>query len=211
VAGNEAPKPVIIRGWLTGDLLMVELALFGWGIAWRDEASTAMLDALTTGIALRPDRRQRVPVQVLDLAHSRTGFVDPPPGRPSCAIIDMRSPLTIRRRNSRHAEPPALLFACARRVNAMARWQGAQLMLDEAALAKTIAALDIDSENWLRHRWARHSRNQGDQPIAMEGWTGRLVFRGDLGALAPLIQLAATCNIGTGAALGLGWFDAVVV
>lgn len=206
---GEIPRPFVLRGWIEGARAVVELRLFGWAVAWRDAASAALLDALRTGVTLADGRRARVSINPDDLDHKRFAFIDTPEN--ACyAALRFRSPVAVRQRALVHAAPQAILKSAARRVGSMALWQGAKLHLDDTGLHRTLDRLDLDTNGWLPYRWTRHSRRQGDTPIPMEGWLGSLVVRGPLGSLAPLLSLAQTCNLGSHAGLGLGWFDLVL-
>lgn len=210
IDGDEAAKPLSLRAWLSGPHLIADLTLFGWGIAWRDEAAAALLDALQSGIAIRADRRLRSPAQVIDVAHTRRAFAEVPTVKPTYAALTFRSPVTIRQGEAHHSEPRALLLAAVRRVAALARWQGCRLTGDMADWRALIARLDLATEDWHPHAWQRHSRRGGDMTIPMRGHTGRLIARGDLGDLGLILGMAEACNIGSGAALGLGWYDLVL-
>lgn len=45
----------------------------------------------------------------------------------------------------------------------------------------------------------------------MNGLIGRLVVRGEIVRLLPALTLAESCNTGSHAGLGLGWYELVTV
>ena len=208
--GADAPRPFVVHAWCAGERVIVDLVLFGAAVGWRDEAAAAMLDALQGGIALGADVRLRVPVVPDEVIHTRAGFCDAPENA-TYARLTFRAPVALRQRDVVHAAPAALLRGSLRRIAAMAPWQGLRLVCDHQRIHQIIATLDVDEDNWRPYAWQRHSRRQGDTPIPMRGWLGSLTLRGDLREFATVLALAETCNIGSHAGLGLGWFDLVMV
>ncbi|WP_170984798.1 CRISPR system precrRNA processing endoribonuclease RAMP protein Cas6 [Roseomonas sp. AR75] len=207
---DETAKPALVRGWIEGAALIAELRIFGCAIAWRDEAATAMLDALQEGVALRgAPRAQRRPVTPSGVVHRRVSCLDIPASA-AHGMMRFRSPVTVRQRGVAHARPDAVFGAALRRVDRMARWQGCRLLTPDDWLARHSSGLDVATRYWREVSWERFTRNQGDTPVPMRGHLGELTLDGDLGELAPLLMMAETCNIGSHAALGMGWFDWIV-
>jgi hypothetical protein len=206
---RETVKPFVIRASLSGREAIVALTLFGMGIGWGREAEAAMLLALEGGVSLRAEGRHRRPFPVLSVERRRFGFLEPQ--GETYARLAFRSPVAVRAGALTHAEPRAVLMSLATRAEGLAPWLGIKLIHGRRTLKEAIAALDIETEDWRRHNWDRHSRNQGDVEIPMEGWLGTLVARGNLRPLAPYLAIGAAANTGSRAALGQGWFELVGV
>ena len=207
--GEGHAKPVVIRGWIERQHLIVELRLFGWAMAWRHEAATAMLDALQSGVALKGGRRAlRCAVEPEHVEHRRVSFVDLPAGT-SQARLRFRSPVGLRQRARTHGDPRAILAAALPRIERMARWQACRLVVGGGWWKERLDRLQVSGENWRRLSWDRFTRNQGGTAVPMSGFLGDLVVDGWLDDVALVLALAETCNVGSHAALGMGWFDAV--
>ncbi|MFO0371393.1 MAG: CRISPR system precrRNA processing endoribonuclease RAMP protein Cas6 [Brevundimonas sp.] len=203
---EEMAKPIVIRAWLEGRHLVVELRVFGTAIAWRDEAANAMLDALQQGIAIRgAPRALRIPVATERMDHGRVSFVDVP--RATQGLIRFRSPFTVRRNGVRHAAPEAVLPAMLGRIERMAPWQACLLQFSNTRIRAAIDGASLDVMRWDRVSWQRHTRNRGDIAVPMLGWVGEIRLQGVTEELAVVLALAETCNAGSHAALGMGWFE----
>jgi hypothetical protein len=200
--GLEVPRPAIVRADVTGGKLIVDVHLFGDAMAWRDDAALALLLALRGGVALSAGGRLRVSVEPDDVVLSRICGVRPIEGV-KWAAMRLRTPASVRHGRQTINDPLALARSCVRRVQAMACWQGVHVEADLAATSGIVA----DDRDLLRYQWARHSRRSGDKAIPMAGHLGRLVLTGSLAKLTPWLMLAATCNTGSHAGLGLGWFE----
>lgn len=216
--GLEIPKPLTLRAWVDKRLLTVELRLFGEAAACMPEAAEALVRTLEGGISLRTGGRQRVPVRVIDVFGKTDCGVAVPRDGATMAVLRFRSPVTIRHKVSQasHArlrakdDARAILNSIERRVASLARWQMAELVEDKAILKAVIDELAVDETDMVPIPWVRHSVRQGNIGIPMQGYVGTLRAVGRLGPLLPLLALAAECNTGSHASLGLGWFDLVV-
>ncbi len=199
-------KPVVIRASLERRGLVVELRVFGSAIGWRDEAAAAMLDALQQGIALRAaPRALRVRVEPERVEHRRVSHLDV--RRSKGGLLRFRSPFTVRRHGVNHADPSALLPAMLGRVQRMAPWQACDLVLPVESIEATIGAVQLDVLRWDRVSWLRHTRNRGDVAVPMVGRIGEMRLEGLTDDVAAILALAETCNAGSHAALGMGWFE----
>jgi hypothetical protein len=133
-------------------------------------------------------------------------------GRPQVRLV-FANPSLIRRsikghRRLHHAlEHHPVLRGCVRRVLAMVRLQGFRIACDAIAVARWIDRLSLDERELTAFRFSRHPVRQGNTPIPMAGWLGALGLDGPLAPLAPWLSLAETCNTGSHAGLGMGWFD----
>jgi hypothetical protein len=197
----------VVRAWIEGDRLIVELRLFGDAIAWRNEAAMAMLMALRGGIALRAGRRaQRRRVEPLEVLHEAVSGVGWEGGARE-GVMRFRTPLSLRRRHTSVTNPLRVLPAVLGRVRRLAPWQGCALRLPVGWLDTAQIAARIEVEDWRTVRWERFTRNQGPVAVPVSGQIGQLRLR-QLGEDAGLmLAIAETCNVGSHAALDMGWFD----
>jgi hypothetical protein len=208
-SGLEVPKPAVIRGWIDGEALIAEVHLFGWGDVYLDQAAAALAAALEEGVSLGSGVRQRVPVEVVDAGERACGLVEVP-GQAGSAVLSFRTPVVVRNVGRLRQNPTAVLKSLLLRVSGMARWQGYDLQADWRALHERIEALTIDVLDLDDTAWERHSIRRGDSAIPMHGLLGKLRLSGNLIPLLPFLAIAETCNTGSHAALGLGWFDLAV-
>jgi hypothetical protein len=204
-----------LRGGIEGGLLVVDLMVFGDAMAWTTQAATALVLALEGGIALSALSRVRAPVTIMDIQQRRVANMSVVPS-PEYAALTFRSPVSVRTGGQLSTDPAAIVRACIRRVQAMARWHGMATPPLPRDLVDMVDDLQVDPSELTTYGWARHSRRQGNTAIPMAGWLGRLELRprsrrGSLAPLAPWLTLAATCNVGSHASLGLGWFDLTMI
>lgn len=204
-AGTEVPRPMIIRAWVAGGSVIAELRLFGDAMAWRGEARQALAQALAGGIAFAGSR-QRVELAGAEIREDRVWQL-PLAETADYASLTFRTPVSTRQGGRLSRDPRSLVRSLLRRAETMARWQGVALAPPEGAVAAALAAIDIDDREMQPFQSIRHSRRQRDRDIPVEGHLGRLVLRGPLRPLLPYLTLCATCNTGSHASLGFGWFD----
>jgi hypothetical protein len=171
-----------------------------------DEAAEALLRALAGGIAIAPESMHRVRLEPLEVQRERIDGIGPP-ARATAASLIFRSPIAVRSGGRVKADPAAILRAVLLRVSAMARWQGVTFAADWPALHRLIDETAADDSALVPATWRRYSQRRGAEPIPMAGWVGPLRLAGRLDPLTPYLALAATCNAGSHAALGLGWYD----
>lgn len=201
---DEVPKPAIIRASIEGDLLIVDLSIFGEAAVFLDVAAAALAAALEEGIALLDGaRRQRVPITILEAGETTIGSVEWPDSAGG-AVLQFRTPVCIRRRAASHVAPNAVVRAAWRRVRTLAPWMGVRLA-GPPVLFDGLAF----SDDLLPVTWQRFSQRQGSVPIPMEGMVGSMTVTGALARHLPALAAAATANVGSHAALGLGWYDIV--
>lgn len=208
-AGLEAPRPMVLRAHIEGTRLLIDLHVFGDAMAWGQDAALAMTLALGEGIALSSRSRARRAIEVEDIVKRRV-HAAPPPLHADYASLTFYSPVTIRLGDRLNEDPRAILRSAVRRVQSMARWQGVSVPAPEEDMLREIALLSCDDADLRRYAWSRHSMRQGDTPIPMRGMIGRLIVRGAMAHVLPALWLAESCNTGSHAALGLGWFDLVL-
>lgn len=204
--GDEVPRPLLARAWIADGLLHAEVRLFGDAMAWADDAGPALLMALRGGLALSGRSRRRVAAEPDDVYEARTWHVAVP-DRIDYASLTFRSPVTTRLGGRLSGDPRSILRGVLRRVEAMARWQGAALLPPTDAACRALETVAVDARALHFYRATRHSRRQGDRAIPMAGHLGRLVLTGQLAPLVPYLAIAETCNIGSHAGLGFGWYD----
>jgi hypothetical protein len=207
-AGDEVPRPLCIRAWIADNIVYCEVRVFGWGMFWHQEAGAALMRCLERGIAFSDRGRSRAALELIDLTRMRMDGIDVPAAR-SGALLHFRAPFASRLRGAVNDNPRSIVPAIIRRVQAMARWQGFALP-SAAALLRETRALKVTAQDWRTYGWTRHSQRQRDNDIPAEGMLGSVMLEGDLERLAPWIALAASCNIGSHASMGMGWFDVAV-
>lgn len=200
--GLEVPRPAIVRADVKQGQLLIDVHVFGDAMAWSEDAALAILMALRGGIALSSVGGIRVAIEPHDVILSRRTGV-PFPVAPKWAAMRLRTPTAVRHGGRSIDDPMAIARSCFRRVCAMARWQGVLIEPNLSALD----GVDADGRDLQVFSWSRHSRRQRDRKIPMAGHLGRLVLTGALAPFSPWLALAATCNTGSHAGLGLGWFD----
>lgn len=205
-SGVDVGKPFVIRALVDHQHIIVELRLFGMAAKWLDEAVVAMVAALEGGIALRPEQSLWVPLVVEDVL-TASGRLTGPPVRATLANLTFRSPVSVRRADRRVTDPRSLLASVVQRVEAMAPWQSIKLAHDAASARATVDGLRFDDSDLTAYRWQRNSIRAGNQPIGVMGLLGRLAVAGKLAPLIDYLRIAETCNTGSHAGLGLGWFD----
>lgn len=202
----ELGKPFVIRAWSERDLLAVELRLFGMAQIWKHEAVAAMLGALEGGVAVQAGGSLRVPLRVLDIV-TRQEPISGLEYAPRSAALSFRTPVSVRHRNEHVTHPASVVRSILSRVESLARWHGIALEHDRQLLSHAVDHLALDDRALLPHRWSRHSIRCGDVAIGMMGQLGSLRIAGDLAMLTDYLLIAQTCNTGSHAAMGLGWFD----
>lgn len=207
MAGLEVPKPAVIRADVEGDRLVVRLRLFGAAGLHLEEAAETLATALEGGISLSPYTRLRTPVPVERILTGRRSSVELPDMHVQSAALIIRSPLVVRSGSRLQTAPASIFKSVLNRVSSMAFWQRFHLNADWRTLHQTIDELRFDLRELRVHRWQRYSIRQGDRPIPMHGHLGAVRVEGDLSHLAPFLLLAETCNTGSHASLGFGWFD----
>jgi hypothetical protein len=205
--GLEVPKPAVIRATASQETLVVRLRLFGFSAIHLNESAESLAVALEQGISLSPDTRVRTPIPVTRILLGRQAMVELPQFRARSATLILRTPLVVRTGQRLQPEPTAIFTSLLNRVSSMCYWQGYRLEADWAQLHHAIANLDFDTRELYAHRWQRHSIRRGDEPIPVHGHLGVLRVAGDLSTLAPFLLLGETCNTGSHASLGLGWYE----
>jgi hypothetical protein len=205
-AGLELPKPFVIRARASRDTIIVELSLFGHAGVFTDEAVEALRRALARGIAISPEAAMRIPLEIVSESRSRMGGLQVFESARAASLV-FRTPVAVRTRDQIRSDPSSIMRSVLLRVSGMARWQGVSLAADWLRLHRVIDALDANDSELTCVRWRRYSLRRGDSAIPMTGWLGPLRFGGRLNDLAPYLAIAETCNVGSHASLGLGWFD----
>jgi hypothetical protein len=205
-AGLEVPKPFVMRAWTEHDALVAEVSLFGMAGVFIDDAEAALVACLEKGIALGPESQHRVQLEVTSVGRSRSDGVVLP-DRPVAASLAFRTPVSVRTGSSLNADAGSILRSVLLRASGMARWQGAELEAGWQELHRAIGGINIDDAGLIPARWRRYSLRRGDQAIPVAGWLGPLRLAGRISDLAPFLKLAESCNTGSHASLGLGWFD----
>ncbi|MGP9820779.1 CRISPR system precrRNA processing endoribonuclease RAMP protein Cas6 [Salinarimonas sp. NSM] len=199
---GQAPRPFVIDVDVRGDVLIVDLRLFGAARIHADDAREALVEALAGGVALKP-RGMRVPFAPLDCLMRRASPPWPAPAARE-AHVRFLTPLVIRSGGRLSAAPDALLVACVERVNGLAAWSGLAPTFDRAAARIAAARLSVEALETIPVRMTRWSQRGGDTPIPVSGFLGAVRIHGPLGPFAPYLLLARDTHIGSHAAIGFG-------
>jgi hypothetical protein len=152
----------------------------------------------------------RIPLTVLGSEIARFDGLHPLP-RARAASLMFRTPVSVRSGGQLKADSSAILRSLILRVSGMARWQGISLAGDWPSLHRDVEVASIDDSQLVLALWRRYSLRRGGSAIPMAGWLGPLRMAGRLDRLAPFLAMAETCNTGSHASLGLGWFDLSIV
>jgi len=196
--GYALPSPFVIEANAVGDDLWLTVRLFGAAGDYLGEVSDALVRGVRAGLsgAGRLDPARRV-------MQAQDGVAVPAiRGMAELAFV---TPVLIRNtEKGNHVAPLALLKGLVDRIDGLARWSG--LRLGEAPKAEAldaIAALDGSWEQAEVVPWRRGAMRQG-KVLPMGGAVGRVVYRGDLRPVAPLLALGEICFAGARAAFGQG-------
>jgi hypothetical protein len=207
-AGRALPAPSAIAFERRGDIVVMELTLFGVADAWRHEAFDSFLAALAGGVAIAIERPAfRRPWTVLDAQWTRTESVAVPVPNEFARLI-FRTPVRLGLRRSVGWHWPGMIAALADRAARMARWQG--LHVDPEPLYwRSVGEKLIFRDSMMRPAapWVRRSGAQGGRQIAMMGVEGALDIVRPPEALMPLLALGETMHVGSHTALGLGRYE----
>ena len=91
-----------------------------------------------------------------------------------------------------------------RRISSLAYFHcGGELDLDYRDMIERAKAVELVHRNLVWYDWERYSARQ-DERMKLGGFTGRIVFRGDLDGFGPLLRVGEHLHIGKGTSFGLG-------
>lgn len=199
---DNAGRPFAIDVDVTAGAVHIRVALFGDAGFYILDVRNALVDALSGGIALRLNGRQRVGLEPI-ACHQRRVVLGDPPDTCRDAVLLLRTPLVVRTGRRLSLSPTAVVQGAYERMKGLAPWHGVALA-DKTA--PTIDPKHIWAEDELTVRTARFSRRQPDVPIEVTGVLGRIHIKNP-GPLLPYLTLGANTHIGSHAALGFGRYD----
>lgn len=198
--GYALPSPYVIEADAVGADLRITLRLFGAASDYLGEACDALIRGLRNGLS----GIGRLDLSGRDMALHQG--VEVPPIR-GMAELTFVTPVLIRNTEAgNHVDPRALLKGLVKRVDALARWGG--MSLSPEAEAELLDAIDAVEGTWEQADvvpWRRGAIRQG-KVLPMGGAVGRVVYRGELTPLAPLLALGEICFAGGRTAFGQGRF-----
>ncbi len=100
---------------------------------------------------------------------------------------------------------PLLIKAILRRYHRLRYAHGdgqrEQFAIDWEAASR----IEVVKEEVQYQRFKRYSNRQG-RPVPMEGFVGKLVFRGNLTPFYPWLKIGEYLHVGKGATFGMGWY-----
>ncbi len=196
--GYTLPAPFVIEADALEDDLWVTVRLFGAAGDYLGEVADALVRGLRAGLSgsgrLEPSRRVMVAQDGVAVPAIR-----------GMAELSFVTPVLIRNtEKGNHVDPLALLRGLVDRVDGLARWSG--LRLCESARAEALDAISTLDGDWRQAElvpWRRGALRQG-KVLPMGGAVGRVVYRGDLAPVAPLLAIGELCFAGARAAFGQG-------
>ena len=198
--GYDLPSPFVIEADALDNDLWITVRLFGAAGDYLGEVADALVRGLRAGLSgigrLEPSRRIMVAQEGVAVPVMR-----------GMAELSFVTPVLIRNtEKGNHVEPRALLKGLVDRIDGLARWSA--LQLSDEARAETLAAISALDGTWEQAEvvpWRRGAMRQG-KVLPMGGAIGRVVYRGDLATVAPLLALGEICFAGARAAFGQGRF-----
>lgn len=203
--GDEIPRPAIVRASAARSTIVVDVILIGASAWWISDAEEAMTFALEHGVSLKGSGVTRVRLAICT-RERRKLFPEPPAPNTSMLALRFRSPVAVRHRDVLAEEPESIVWAVVRRVESLAAWQYCTVPRPPG-LSEEIAQLSLDHRDLAIHRWSRFSRRGGDREIPMAGHLGTLRITGRMRLFPLYAAIGATCNVGSHASIGLGWYD----
>jgi hypothetical protein len=201
--GRRIPKPYAVGAKREGDVLVIELSLFGSAVAWADPAREALLRALWGGVKIRQDSRMFVVPEPLDCAVLSACGIEAKE-RASWASLAFDTPYCVKRGRETVPDVPPMLMGLVARVAGLMRWHGAELAEDFSRLKAAAEGLRCDASRLRIRVWRRYRRGEAHAPLRMEGMLGTLYMEGALSPFVPYLAVGSRAHLGYGAALGLG-------
>ena len=201
--GDGMPKPYLVYATSCGKILQVSLRVFGVANDWFPTATEAM------GAGLRDilpwQKRLGVPQPTLISRQIDMFQSFEVPADTSTLVLEFESPADISGKSESQNLGRSLIGRLLRRVDALARWQGAKF--SDSELRRLTASLDKLDYDLVGLRSGRvSSPNIQKQDRTRSVLTGRLTLRGELSAIRPVLQIGERCSVGRGAVEGLGRF-----
>ncbi|WP_157223593.1 CRISPR system precrRNA processing endoribonuclease RAMP protein Cas6 [Rhodovulum sp. PH10] len=202
-ADEETTRPFVIDVDVLGDVIQVDLRLFGTAAFWADQCRVALVAALAAGVSIKAGSRHRCPLEPLDCLMRRV-CADLPPRSVGAVSLICLTPVAVRAGAAVLTVPPALLYAAVTRVRRLAPWLDVSLTADWAMLRSICEQARVVRDRLSPYRAVRFSQRQRDRRIPVTGLLGECRIEGDLSPLAPFLVLAEHTHIGSHAALGMG-------
>lgn len=219
---SDAPNPYVLspRSGPAETQQILDLLLFGRGIAHAEVVVPALVAAAETGLG---SRRTRLKLETVERVNASGRVVAWKPGMtpnsvdipvppvPETVTVHLESPLRLRiqqqdLRPAQFAVAP-FLSALLRRTSLLTRCFGDAAQTPSAELARTLILsaegleLHDPALRWTsRHRWS--SRQQRSMPTG--GIVGRFNLRGDLAPIWPWLWRGQWVHVGKGTVMGLG-------
>lgn len=200
----EISTPYVVRTEVRGDAVEVRVRLFGFASFHGPMVLRALIAALEGGVSLR-NHGVRARFAVTDARIERfAGCTRAWAQTGSEAILQLLTPVIIRRNQDLRIEPLSLLRSALRRAQAIAPWMNCRLSVDEARLLKGAQNLHCSMAGIHSEHWNRTSRNNPGKALSMNGYGGTLTIEGALGDWATYLDLTQYGSLGGECALGFG-------
>jgi len=202
--GNRV-RPFVIDADVVGNVVIVDLRLFGAAAFWADQAREALIEALADGVSLRGGAL-RTPFVPLDAMMRRCAAPENRARLTEAALV-FRTPVCVRRKDALRLDGPSVLKSIVTRVRGLAPWLNIEIAADWTALHRLAETFDYDDGDLTIVRFERYSRRNPGAPIPMRGALGKLVVRGDMAPYHPFLAIGHFIHAGSHAALGFGRYD----
>ena len=207
---NALPKPYVLSVKPSGHDIVIQLSIFGFACEWAQIAGQCLVDAVRKRLDWHVlDKKLFLPAERKILQYKNlevTGIAVP--DTPDEVAIRFITPMDIERGDIAD-DPQTFFYRLTRRIEGMARWQGAELQWDWDAVLTAWYALDRE---WIRVDPSIVSRRRSlrqDMTYANAGRRATLALRGDLTDIWPLLLIGQLLHVGRGAVAGLGRFELV--
>ncbi len=195
--------PYAIAAHDVGQVIEIRLALFGFAAIWTNEVKAALARAVARGIAVASEAPVRAPLEILKVE------AGPATLRPSAstreALLLLKGLLQIRNEESLRYTPEGFVSSLCNRISALAPWQ--DFRVRTAHLLKCAEAVSLSFEPPRPFAGMRHSSAQRGRNIPIAGTQGRLMLRGRIEPIVPLLRLGEIAQIGGRTTAGYGHYE----
>jgi hypothetical protein len=206
----EVSTPYVVRADVRGDTVEVRVRLFGGAGFHAPTVLRALIAALDGGVSIR-NHGVRARFAVTNAWIERfDGAARNWVRNGSSAMLQLLTPVIIRRNRNLQIEPLSILRSAMRRAQAIAPWMNCSLLLDEPQLILDGRRLSFNMIEVYSENWERTSRNNPGKAIPVQGYGGKVIVAGVLGDWAPYLDLAQYASLGGECALGFGALRTIV-
>lgn len=203
--GSGRTPPYAIAAEEMKNSIHIRIALFGFAAMWAPEVKTALVQAMSAGIAIAPEAPVRTPLTVESLEVQTPTLSPVLPTRD--ALLLLHGLLQIRSDQSLTYSAQAFVDSLCNRMVALARWQDLALTIDDTSAMATNLTLSFEPPR--PYGWTRRSSAQPGREIPMIGTRGRLTLSGQLEPLMPFLRIGEVAQIGGRTTTGYGYYELI--